>query len=174
MPGQPTPRRETSRQSYSEAQASEETRRVYEEWLAKTVAQGFTIFTSQGPQPKESPFKPDRLTGPVQFLGKLIEAWDIMPSDARLLLGFEDDAMAEAVLAGRTSLRGVDVKARIAALFRIKSLLGQLLRDVSVERAWMRTSVSHLGNRSPIELLRDGSMESLLTLRQYVEHISGL
>ncbi len=161
-------------ESYSEAQASEATRLVQEEWLAQNIAQGFKIFGSQSRVAEQSPFKPDRIPGPVQFVLGLMECWNLDTSDATALLGFEDETSAEAVLSGRVSLRGVDTKARIGALFRIKSLLASLFRDEAVERDWMNSPVPQLGGRSPIALLREGSLENLLTLRQYVEHISGL
>lgn len=122
-----------------------------------------------------SPFVPERLTGPVKFISRLLQIWDLDTSDAIDFLGFEpeDRAVVEAILAGRGSLRGRDSKDRIAALFRVHSLLAELFQDLATERAWLRTERAEFGGRSPIDLLRQGSMESLLRLRQYVEHISG-
>jgi hypothetical protein len=132
------------------------------------------VYSSQGSSARASPFAPDRLEGSVQFVLSLLDAWNLPRSSAAVLLGLEDEASAEALLTGRASLRGVDAKARVAALFRIRSLLDSLYRDIDVERRWLHTPARALGNRSPMGLLNEGSMESLLTIRQYVEHISGL
>lgn len=133
-----------------------------------------TVFRSGGKQ-QASPFVPERVTGPVQFVSKLLEVWNLNASDAIPMLGFEqeDGPIVDSILAGRSSLRGRDSKDRIAALFRVRSLLAELFRDIDAERAWLRTARPEFGGRSPVELLRQGSMESLLTLRQFVEHISG-
>jgi hypothetical protein len=124
----------------------------------------------------QSPFVAERPTGPVQFILRLLDVWNLDKADARAMLGFEqgDEALVEGILAGRGSLRGVDTKDRVTTLIRIRSLLADLLQDVEAERAWLRTPRAELGNRSPLDLLRHGSMESLLTLRQFVEHVAGL
>jgi hypothetical protein len=127
---------------------------------------------SRGP----TAFVPDRIPGPVQFFKKLLEFWNLSISDATSLLGYEsaDQRLVAELLAGRTSLRGRDAKDRITALFRIRSLLAELFQSADVENAWLREPKSDLANRCPLDLLRDGSMENLLLLRQYVEHVSGL
>lgn len=128
------------------------------------------------PEESGSPFVPDRITGPIRFMRKLAEIWNLSTADVAIVLGFEqeDQQIVEGLLAGRTSLRGHDIKDRIAALFRIRSLLDGLFRDASAERVWLNTPRPEFGGESPLDLLRQGSMEKLLTLRQYVEHISGL
>lgn len=156
------------------AQAVEISRRENQRCVEMVTVQGYRIFAFQGSPPKVTPFQPDRITGPVQFILGLLRSWNLTPVDMVALLGFEqaDQANVEAILAGRLSLRGRDVKDRIAVLFRIKSLVSELFRDG--EYAWMGTPRPEFANRSPLEMLREGSMENLLTLRQYVEHISGL
>ncbi len=128
------------------------------------------------PEETRSAFAPDRLTGPVQFIRKLAELWDLNTADLTAVLGFERDEerIVEGLLAGRTSLRGRDQKDRITALFRIRSLLSGLLRNPDAERTWLRTARKEFEGKSPLDLLREGSMEGLLMLRQYVEHLSGL
>lgn len=129
-----------------------------------------------GLEERRSAFVPRRLTGPIQFVAKLADQWELNAADLTTILGFEQDdqAAVEELVAGRRSLRGRDVKDRIAALFRIWSLLNGLLRNPVAEREWMRTSRPEFEGKSPLDLLRHGSMEKLLTLRQFVEHISGL
>ncbi len=143
-----------------------------DEFLREAKEAGFKIFTTQSGS--ENPFRADRIVGPVQFVSKLFQSWNLDLAQATRLLGYEpgDQPTVAAILAGRTSLRGADVKARIAALFRIKALASGLFREG--EQAWMRTPRLELGNRAPLDMLLEGSMENLLALRQYVEHISGL
>ena len=64
---------------------------------------------------------PQRVTGPVQFLQKLLRTWRLGPAEAVPLLGLEvsDLSVAIRLLGGREPLRGRDVKDRIAYLFRI-------------------------------------------------------
>ena len=121
-------------------------------------------------------FAPDRIPGPINFINRLLDLWELDQKDAVALLGFEEreQALAEAVLDGRRSLSGRDARDRIAALFRVRSLLSSLFRDINTERKWLNAARDDLGNRSPIELMREGSMESLLTVRQIVERISNL
>lgn len=128
------------------------------------------------PDEAVSPFVPDRLTGPIQFIRKLAEVWNLDAATMTAVLGYEQDEQrnVEGLLAGRSSVRGRDLKDRITALVRIRSLLNNLFRDPNAERLWMRTPRAELEGHSPLDLVRDGSMERLLTLRQYVEHISRL
>lgn len=131
-------------------------------------------FATQTAVEQKTPFRPDRLPGPVVYVSKLLDSWQLTIDDAIPLLGYEatDRTLVESILAGRTSLRGRDVKDRIASLFRIKSLVSELFREG--ELTWMRTPRPEFGRASPIDMLREGSMERLLTLRQYVEYMSGL
>lgn len=158
----------------AEAKERQDLRRTVEQqWATSYEVQGWAVFRSQG-QPVESPYRPERLTGPVRFLKALIDSWELNLHDASRLLGYEDAdrGAAEALLEGRTSVRGVDLKTRIATLFRIKAIAGELFRDGELQ--WMRTPRRDFGNVSPIDYLRGGSMERLLTLRQYLEHAAGL
>jgi len=121
-------------------------------------------------------YPPGRLTGPIQFIVRLLEFWRLDREDACSLLGYEvrDRNLVDDLLNGSTTLRGRDAKDRIAALFRIRSLLAGLFPDPDSENEWLRTPLKALNQRSPLEMLREGSMENLLTLRQLVEHGAGL
>lgn len=117
-----------------------------------------------------------RLTGPIQFLSRLLELWRLDREEACYLLGYErkDQNLVEDLLNGSATLRGRDPKDRIAILFRIRSLLAGLFPRLEAENEWLRTPLKALSQRSPLELLREGSMENLLTLRQLIEHGMGL
>jgi hypothetical protein len=145
--------------------------------LSRIAASRLGELTFRNVRPRSgSAFVPYRIPGPLQFFAKVLQFWGLSANDATSLLGYEpaDQRLVEELLAGRASLRGRDAKDRIATLFRIRSLLAELFQSPDVENAWLREPRSDLGNRCPLDLLRDGSMENLLLLRQYVEHVSGL
>ena len=116
-----------------------------------------------------------RLTGPVMFVIGLLESWKLDRSAAVFLLGFEqpDSAVVERILSGSAPLVGRDAEDRIAYLYRIRSTLSALFRNEDVENEWLREPRALLGERTPMELLREGSMENLLLVKEYVEEIAG-
>lgn len=116
-----------------------------------------------------------RLQGPVQFVWKLLEFWNLEIHDAVGLLGFdsEDIDYVSAVLYGLEHFRGRDVRDRISHLFWIRKTLWSLFRDLDVENEWLREPHSMLDDRSPLSLLLGGSMEDLLLTREYVDAASG-
>ena len=120
--------------------------------------------------------EPRRLSGPVQFVVKLLEIWRLEEEDAVRLLGFDrkDADHVAAVLAGREEFRGQDVRERIAHLLWIRKTLFALFRDRDTENAWLRGSHSWLDGRVPMELMLGGSMEDLLLVRDYVDTAAGV
>ena len=133
--------------------------------------------TASGTQPTETLRYRARVTGPVRFIVKLLATWDLKPEveSACTLLGFESAEAANVrdILQGQTALRGRDVKDRIAHLFRIRALLSSLFRDDAVENEWLREPRETLNGKAPMELLMEGSMESLLLVREFVELATG-
>ena len=124
--------------------------------------------------PKASPFR-GRVTGPVKFVKQLLAAWHLEPRVACILLGFEPSRFAYVndVLEGYETLTGRDAKDRIAHLFQIRKLLSALFRDEAVENEWLREPHDTLNGKAPMDLLREGSMENLLLVREYVEIVTG-
>jgi hypothetical protein len=116
-----------------------------------------------------------RLTGPVRFVQKLLQDWHLDERAACLILGFEESetSYVEDLLAGRVSLRGRDVKHRIAFLLQIRETLDRLFRDLEVENEWLRESKELLDNHAPIDLLLEGSFISLLKLKEFVDVVAG-
>lgn len=115
-----------------------------------------------------------RVSGPVQFVIKLMSFWRLSRSEVTNLLGFgEGDAryMAD-LLDGTQPLLGRDAKDRIAYLFRIRALLSSLFRDIDVENQWLRESHAPLDGRRPLDLMR-GSMQDLLLAKEYTETLAG-
>lgn len=118
---------------------------------------------------------PQRISGPVQFVLKLLENWRLSRDDAVLLLGFDqkDNGFVQAVLAGAADLHDRDARDRIAHLFYIRQTLSSLFRDLDVENDWLREPHTLLDNQEPLKLLLGGSMEDLLLVKEYVDAAAG-
>lgn len=114
-----------------------------------------------------------RITGPVRFVKNLLHTWKLEPRDAAVLLGLDKRNIHD-VLDGRCALpAGRDVEDRIAYLFHIRRTLSGLFRDEEVENEWLREDHSLLDDKSPLALMREGSMENLLLVKEYVETAAG-
>ena len=118
---------------------------------------------------------PNRISGPIQFVLKLLDSWRLNRDDAVFLLGFDqkDNDFAQAVLAGVADLHGRDVRDRIAHLFHIRQTLSSLFRDLDVENEWLREPHTLLDEQEPLKLLLGGSMEDLLLVKEYVDAAAG-
>ena len=112
----------------------------------------------------------------VQCAIMLVKVWRLGERDTARILGFsqKDDAHVASILAGEIHLRDRDVLERIAHLLWIQVTLSSLFREPDTENDWLRESHSQLGDRTPMDLLLDGSMEDLLTVRDYVDSAAGL
>ncbi len=121
------------------------------------------------------PFKPGRITGPVKLLSKLLERWELDFETACAILGFDksEKKFVEGLLAGVNTLRGRDLKDRIANLTEIYRGLYALFRNPDAEKAWLREPQEMLGGASAGITLAEGSMEGLITVRQLVQHLCG-
>lgn len=120
-------------------------------------------------------FPPKRLSGPVQFVLKLLDYWCLSRDDVVFLLGFDstDSDYVEDVLNGMASIRGRDVRDRIAHLFHIWTTLSSLFQDREVENDWLREPHALLDEQSPLNLLLGGAMENLLLVKEYVDAAAG-
>ena len=129
----------------------------------------FKIRSYSGPESKT------RLTGPVQFINKLLVTWKLNPEDAVPLLGHEPSEMSYVfdLLNGRNALEGRDIKDRIAYLFRIRKTLSALFLSEEAENKWLREQHAALGGQTPIQRLLEGSMENLLLVKEFVEEVAG-
>lgn len=116
-----------------------------------------------------------RLTGPIQFVLKLLDSWRLETHHAVDLLGFglEDADYVFAVLRGDGKFPGRDVRDRIAHLFHIRATLRSLFRDLDTENDWLREPHPLLDGRSPLSLMLGGSMEDLLLAKEYVQSAAG-
>lgn len=154
----------------------EDYRRIYYSWLSP-IANEVDWLEEAVQLPSRNPGATcqHRLTGPVQFLQKLLRTWRLRPADAVPLLGLEvsDLSVAVRLLSGREPLRGRDVKDRIAYLFRIRKILSALFRNEDVENDWLRERHDLLGGQMPMTLLLEGSMGNLLLVKEYVEAAAG-
>ena len=119
--------------------------------------------------------KSKRLDGPIQFVLKLLEYWNLGINDAVGLLGYEliEIDYVNSVLEGNDQFRGRDVRYRIAYLFQIRETLWSLFRDLEVENEWLREPHTLLGDRSPMSLLLSGSMDDFQLAMEYVDTVAG-
>ncbi len=114
-------------------------------------------------------------SGPIKFFLLLLKTWKLERGDAVALLGFERAELGhvDRLLEGHALLTGRDVKDRIAYLFEVRRTLAGLFRNEDVENAWLREPHAGLGERSPLDMLLEGTMENLLVIRDYVLNAAG-
>lgn len=120
--------------------------------------------------PREQPFLP------TQLIHKIFETWNLGMREKATLLGLEesDQQLARDFLAGRATIAGRDVKDRIAYLILIKSTLYSLFRNEDVENEWLRETHGLLGDRTPMGLLLEGSMENMLLVKEFCDEAGGV
>ena len=96
--------------------------------------------------------------------------------DAAILLGFEasDQSSVSDILNGRVKIDRRDIKDRIAYLIQIRSTLFSLFRAEDIENEWLRETHAMLGNRAPLDLLLEGSMENLLLVKEFCDEAAGI
>ena len=133
------------------------------------------------PEAREGPERaptasPVHLTGPAQFLNKLLGTWRLDHDDALALLGLEPSQRTylDDLLTGYAPPAGRDVKDRIAYLFTIRKTLSGLFWYEAVENDWLREPHALLEDREPMTLMLEGSMENLLLVKEYVDTAAGL
>ena len=149
---------------------------AFRRWLSITRGSGDDLITevSEDPAPPvETTTLTGRATGPVQFFENLVESWGLDEEASAKLLGFEGTIELSDLLSGTVSLRGRDTKDRLRHLLEIGFALDSLFRNENSVRMWLREPLGELGDESPLDHLREGSMEHLLRLRQLVEFLSG-
>ena len=112
------------------------------------------------------------LAGPVRVFKKIIETWHLERSQAAILLGRQRDYV-DRLLRGNAAPDGRDIADRIVCLFYIRKTLFELFRDEKTENEWLREPRDLLKGKKPIELLLEGSMENMLTVREFVDAAAG-
>ena len=119
---------------------------------------------------------PYRIIGPIQFVNKLLDMWEIDHENAAYLLGFNEQnrGYVDKLLKGYEYLvEGSETEDRIAYLFYIWSVLSELFRDSAVEIQWLRTVEQELDGKAPMELILSGSITDLLFVKEFVDFVSG-
>lgn len=113
---------------------------------------------------------------PTQLIHKIFETWNLEMREKATLLGLEesDQRLASEFLAGRATIAGRDIKDRIAYLILIKSTLFSLFRNEEVENEWLRETHGLLGDRTPLGLLLEGSMENMLLVKEFCDEAGGV
>ncbi len=119
----------------------------------------------------------NRLTGPVQFLVKLLEHWNLKRADAVVLLGFaaQESEHIYRILDGHEVLpESQDIKDRIEFLLSIRKSLWIFFQDIEVENEWLREPQQLLNDQIPMDIMLDGKFENLLLVKEYVDAITGM
>ena len=116
------------------------------------------------------------MVGPIRLVSKILNTWRLGERErARLLgLGEFDQASIEEFLSGNSTTIRRDTKDRLAYLIQIRSTLFSLFRDESVENEWLREPNEMLEGHSPLDQMLEGSMESLLLVRDFCDEVGGL
>lgn len=107
----------------------------------------------------------------TSFVLRLVDRWQLAQADACRVLGLDPgEALGvEGKFRPDVELMGFDVRERTRALIRIFSALESLFRDAATEQRFLREPNSHLNGEAPIQLLREGTVEGLLVLRDFAE-----
>ena len=117
-----------------------------------------------------------RISGPVEFLGKLQSMWKLERPQLAIMLGLDpsNDNEIRDLLRGISEFKGRDLNDRFVYLFEIRMFLDGLLEDLQAENEWLREPHSMLEDRSPMDLLLEGSMRNLIVVSEYVQMACGL
>lgn len=151
-------------------------------WIIQQAREQYVVYsihnylmTSHPLQDLKSEYSP-RISGPVQFLIVLRTNWNLEYSELGIMLGLDqsEEARCKNILKGIESLSGRDMNDRFSYLFSIRSYLDSLFRDLEVENKWLRKKQHMLYGESPMSLLLEGSIKSMLAVEQYVEMVSGV
>ena len=102
----------------------------------KYITKWNQVRSTKGLQTNPAALAPNCITGPIQFVLKLLEDWHLSREDSVRLLGFDqtDATHVSDVLNGLDQFRGRDVRDRIAHLFHIRGTLSSLWQNLGVEK----------------------------------------
>lgn len=117
-----------------------------------------------------------RIIGPIKFVNKLLDMWEVNSNSAVSLLGFDkqNKCYVDKLLRGDEYLvEGSETEDRIAYLFYIWSVLSEWFRDSAVEVQWLKTVEQELDGKAPMDLILSGSITDLLLVKEFVDFASG-
>ncbi len=106
----------------------------------------------------------------AKFLRQLFELWQTTPVEECRLLGIDDSNVAylHALVSGALGIADRDRQDRVAYLLDVRSILNASFMDIDAERAWLRGRTSRLNNKSPLDVMTEGSFEHLLIARDFL------
>ena len=121
-----------------------------------------------------------RLSGPgLRTFVRIADLWGLDEEQRRLVLELPDESTYQAWLEAAREHRDlelpVDVLMRISAVLGIHQALGVLHAHEDYGVAWLQgaNSASPFGGRTPLDLMLDGSLEGLLTMRRLLDALVG-
>ena len=112
---------------------------------------------------------PNRVPGPNKFIAKLMQTWRLERAQCASMLGCTEHTLDE-ILSGAQTIQRARITDRFLAVFEIRGTLWSLFRDEGVENEWLREPHRDLAQRTPLELLCEGTEESVATATEYVWH----
>lgn len=109
-------------------------------------------------------------SAPARFASAIIDRWGLDERESCRLLGLDESEVLRLRQAlGGQAPSGRDFKERMRAIWRIFSTLESLFRDTETEKRFLRQQNDELDGKAPIDLIRGGSIEELLILRDFLD-----
>lgn len=107
------------------------------------------------------------------LLTGLLEKWKLSRKETAILMGYDDERSLNNLLSGISNLQTRDEKDRIRHLFDIHETLFNIFKNTDDVAEWLREPSKGLDRKKPLEILLEGSMENLLLIKQFVDHLAG-
>lgn len=118
---------------------------------------------------KVLPGRPLEAAGRIKAFRRLIERWGFTHRNAADILGFDDEAFVGELYLGIERVQQRDVRERLRLFLSIAVDLDGLYDDDAVVKRWLDQPQKLLRGKTPRMLLTEGSVESLLRVRQLVQ-----
>lgn len=138
------------------------------DWALEGSDQGWTPI-----DPSTSIAARGRLTGPVQVLARIAKDWSLTNDELAALLAYSGSQSAEDLLAGRTTLRGMDRQDRVRMLFQIYRILSRLFVDPNQQGKWLRAPNPMLDDKSPLDVMLNARIPGMISIRNLVDRLAG-
>ena len=108
--------------------------------------------------------------GRIKGFRRLMENWGFSRKDAAEILGFENEGSIGELFAGIEKVQQRDVRDRLKLFLSLAVDLDGLYDDDEVINQWLDQPKKLLRDRTPRQLLVEGSMENLLRVGQLVQY----
>lgn len=141
--------------------------RLFHEWR-RTVRHQVDQPAVPNPESYQLP-----VNGAVKLVFQLFDQWGLTEEHQAIALGLHNANQAESMRRGLYPISGPDQTERIKNLIRIAEAAYSAFGDNLVAAEWMNEARDSLGGQSPVQVLSIGTMESLIQVRRFAEHVAG-